>query len=113
MPYVTGAAILAAVEKGSPSAADSDWADLVAAAIDAAITRRLRDETPSAELEAELARSALLDGMAAYAERRAPHGILSIGPDGDVARMGARMLRATSPVLADHLAEGGPFGGIG
>lgn len=112
MPYVTAAAILAAVEKGSPSAGDTDWAELVAAAIEGAIAARLGDATPSADLTAELARAALLDGMAAYAERRAPHGILSVGPEGDVARLGADLLRAVPPVLGRHLGNG-PFGGIG
>lgn len=106
MPYVTGAAILDMVEKGTPSAGDSDWADLVAAAIDAAITERLDGTTPDTGFTAELDRSALLDGAAAYAERRSPHGILSVGPEGEVQRLGADILRATNPVLRRHLRPG-------
>lgn len=106
MPYVTGAGILAVVGKDDPASADEDWADLVAAAIEAAIAVRLDGTTPDAGFDAELARSALLDGAAAYAERRSPHGILSVGPDAEAVRLGADILRATNPVLRRHLLPG-------
>ena len=112
MPWVTGSAILQhAAASGSPSAAqpDEDWADVCAAAVNAAIDTRLDGETPGADFTAELTRSALQDGAAAYAERKAPHGVLSIGPDGDAVRLGADILRSTTPVLGRHL----PTAGIG
>ena len=107
-PYVTDDLILAAVGEGSPSAAESDWAAACAAAVEAAIAAVLAGATPSAELEAELGRAAVLDGAAAYQERNAPHGILSVGPDGDAVRLGAELLRATGPVLVRHLGKRRP-----
>lgn len=98
-PYVTGAAILDAVENTAPSQAETDWADLVAGAVDGAIVERLGATVPSAELEARLALSALQDGMAAYVSRDSPHGVLSIGPDGAPVRLGSDLLRATGRVL--------------
>lgn len=106
MAYVTGAAILTHVGVTAPTAADTAWAGVVAAAIDAAITARIDGDTESADLTAELTRAALQDGAAAYNERRAPHGILTIGGDGDTVRLGADILRATLPVLRRHLVPG-------
>jgi hypothetical protein len=31
--------------------------------------------------------------------RKSPHGVLSVGPDGDVARLGSDILRACDPIL--------------
>lgn len=108
MTYVTGAAILAQAGVAAPSTEQSDWADLCAAAIEAVIAERMADVTITAGITAQLERAALLDGIAAYTERTAPHGILSVGPDGDVARLGRGMVRALEPVF---LAKAGP--GIG
>ena len=41
-----------------------------------------------------------LDGCALFNSLSTPHGIASIGPDGDVVRLGADSLRALRPVLA-------------
>lgn len=112
MPWVTGSAILQHVAaSGSPSSAqpDEDWADVCAAAIDAAIDTRLDGVTPDAGFTAELTRSALQDGAAAYVERKSPHGVLSMGPDGEAVRLGADVLRATTPVLGRNM----PTAGIG
>ena len=106
MPYVTGAAILTHVGESSPSADDTAWAATCAAAIEAAITYRLDGTTPTSDQESELNRAALQDGAAAYNERTAPHGIQSIGPDGDIVRLGRDILRALNPVLTRIIGPG-------
>lgn len=110
MPYVTGAAILQHVAKsGAPSdaAPDEAWADMVAAAIEADIALRLGDTVPGAGFTDALEVAALQDGAAAYMARGAPHGVLSVGPDGDAVRLGADIERALPHVLARYLASGG------
>ena len=104
--YVTGAAILTQVGKTAPTAADTTWADLCAAAVDAEITHMLDGMTVSAGMTSELARSALLDGIGAYAGRDAPTGVLALGPDGQAVRTGAEILRASRPVLNRYTLPG-------
>lgn len=99
MPYVTGAAILAHVGKTSPTAGDTAWAASCADAIEAGIAARLDGETPSAGGVDELEVAALTDGAALFNSRAAPHGILSVGPDGDAVRLGADSLRAVHKVI--------------
>jgi len=100
MTYVTGAQILVHVGKGSPTAADTTWAGLCADAIEAAVAARLDGETPSAGGINELEVAALTDGAALFNTRAAPHGILSVGPDGDTVRLGSDSLRAVNRVLS-------------
>lgn len=99
MTYVTGAAILTHVGKSSPTAADTAWAGLCADAIEGAIASALDGETPSSGGVDQLEVAALTDGAALFNSRAAPHGIQSIGPDGDVVRLGADALRACKPVI--------------
>jgi hypothetical protein len=104
MPYVTGSAILQHVAgSGAPSAdaEDEAWADVCAAAVEGAIADRLDGGalTPTTEQDAQLTAAALQDGAALYVARKAPHGVLSIGPDGDVARLGSAILRASDAIL--------------
>lgn len=104
MPYVTGAQILQHVAgSGTPSADTDDvaWADTCAAAIEGAIAHRLGDGafTPSSSQTAMLEAAALQDGAALYVARKAPHGVLTFTPDGDVARLGASLLRACEPIV--------------
>ena len=99
MPYVTGAQILVHVGKTSPTAADTAWAGLCADAIEAAIVARLDGETPSSGGVDELEVAALTDGAALFNSRAAPHGVLSIGPDGESVRLGADSLRAVNKVI--------------
>jgi len=106
MPYVTGAAILTQAGVTSPTAADTAWATTCAAAVDGAITTLLAGVTPSASGTAELNRAALMDGVGAYVDRDAPHGILSLGPDGEAVRLGADVLRASWPVLRRYTLPG-------
>ena len=100
MPYVTGAQILTHVGNGSPTAADTTWAGLCADAIEGAIATRLEGQTPTADGVNELEVAALTDGAALYNTRDGPSGIVNIGPDGDVIRLGADSLRALKPVIA-------------
>lgn len=106
-PYVTGAEILTHVGNGSPSAADTTWAGLCAAAIEAAIATRLEGQTPSSGNEDELQVAAVTDGAALYNTRDGPSGIVNIGPDGDVIRLGADSLRALRPVISRIHATAG------
>ena len=103
-PYVTGAAILQHVAgSGAVSTvqADEDWADVCAAAVEGAIAERLDDGafTPSTAVDNELQAAALQDGAALYIARKAPHGIVSVGPDGDAQRIGSAILRACDAIL--------------
>lgn len=98
---MTGALILAHVANTSPSAADTAWAGTCAAAIEGAIADRLGDGalTPTASQEAQIVAAALQDGAACYVSRKSPHGVLSIGPDGDAVRLGRDLLRELEPIL--------------
>lgn len=99
MPYVTGSAILTQRGIASPTAEQTAWAATCAAAVEGAIADWLGTTTPATEQTAMLNYAALVDGAAAYAAKEAPHGILSVGPDGDAVRLGAGILRACLPVL--------------
>jgi len=98
-PYVSGSAILTHVGVTSPTAADTAWAGTCADAVEEYISWRLDGVSPSAGQEDAIIRAALQDGAAAYAERSAPHGILTVGPEGDVVRLGRDIARALIPVL--------------
>ena len=99
-PYVTGTLILTNTGPASPSAQQMIDAQNVADEIEAAIAIRLEGQTPSSGAEDMLKIAALLDGSARFNSLSTPHGIQSIGPDGDVVRLGASSLRALNPVIA-------------
>lgn len=101
-PYVTGTLITTNVlaAGATPTAQQIIDAQNVADEIEAAIAVRLEGETPSAGAEDMLKIAALLDGSARFNSLSTPHGIASIGPDGDVVRLGAASLRALNPVIA-------------
>ena len=101
-PYVTADLILAHVAgSGTPSTdpADEDWAELCAAAIEAIISDRLDGTTPSAGFEARIIPAAIQDGSALFISRSSPHGVLNIGPDGDIVRLGSAQSRALDNVF--------------
>ena len=101
-PYVTGTLILAHVAGGntpSTEQADEDWADLCADAIEAIISDRLGGVTPSAGFEARIIPAAIQDGAALYNARKAPHGVLSFGVDGEAVRLGSSQTRALDNVF--------------
>lgn len=102
---LTGPALVAAL---GTTSVDSTWAATVAAAVNAAVTTRLNGYTVAASsaAEAELSRSVLLDGIAAYKDRDAPHGILSLGPDGEIVRVGSDIVRWSAPVIARYAIPG-------
>lgn len=108
MPYVDGAGILAHAGVSSPSQADEDWADVCAAAVEAAIEHQMDGVTvdPGSAAEAELTRAALDDGAAAYARRKAPHGVLTVGPNGESVRLGADIVIALRPVFRRYATPG-------
>jgi hypothetical protein len=105
-PYVTGALILEQARKSSPAPDDEDWADRCAASIESVIATRLEGVTITAGIESELIAAGLQDGAACYTSRDAPHGVLSIGPDGDVTRLGASIIRELEPVFQRYAGPG-------
>lgn len=109
--YVTGAEILTAAGVTAPTADETAWAGVCAASVQAAIDTRMEGQTIGAgdDVDDELQRSAVIDGVSAYLSKDAPHGILNVGPDGDVTRLGADVLRASLPVIQRHH----PTAGIG
>jgi len=104
--YITSTDILTHAKVAVPGTADTDWAEVCAAAVNGAIAHHLDDQTVSAYGAAELYRAALMDGVGAYADRAAPHGILSLEVDGSAVRLGADILRATWPVIRRHVPAG-------
>jgi hypothetical protein len=100
--FVTGGELLTHAGVDNPTPADTAWADACAAAVNGAIAWQLEGTTLSAWGAAELYRAALSDGVGAYLDRDAPHGVLSTGIDGSAVRLGADILRASVPVLRRH-----------
>jgi hypothetical protein len=109
MTYVTGSQILVHVGKSSPTAADTTWAGLCADDIEGGIATLLDGYTPAAGEVNQLETAALTDGAALFNSRAAPHGVLSIGPDGDTVRLGADSLRAVRAAIR----KVAPTAGIG
>ena len=105
-PYVTGALILEHVAKDDPSTPDEEWADKCAAAVESVIAHRLEGITLGAGAEAELEVAGLQDGAACYLSRKSPHGIQSIGPDGDIVRLGRSIVRELEPVFQTYAGPG-------
>ena len=103
---MTGAKILTHVGEGSPAADQTAWANSCAAALEAVIAHRLTGVTITAGIEAELNVAAVQDGAACYAARKAPHGVLSVGPDGDVVRLGREITRELEPVFLRYAGPG-------
>ena len=101
----SGAAIVAAL---GTTGVDATWAGQCAAQVNAAIETALNGYTVAAAglAEAELTRTALLDGIAANKDRDALHGILSLGPDGEIARIGSDVVRWSRPVIARYAIPG-------
>jgi hypothetical protein len=108
MPYVTSADVLTHSGVPDPTSDDIAWAEDVAAAIEGLIATRMEGVTVDADspAEAELRVAALSDAAAAYTRRRAPHGILSIGPDGQAVRLGADIAIALKPVFGRYATPG-------
>jgi hypothetical protein len=104
--YITSTDILTQARETSPTAADTDWAEVCAAAVNGAIGLFMADADTTAYGAAELYRAALMDGVGAYADRNAPHGVLSLEVDGSAIRLGADILRASWPVLRRHAPVG-------
>lgn len=103
----TADAILTAGGKPTTAGADKDWATLCAAAVNAAIETRLNGYTVEAasNAEAELARSALLDGLEAFRAKDARFGVLTVGPDGEPVRVATDILWSV-PVIARYATPG-------
>lgn len=106
MPYVTGSAILTHVRKTDPAADDTAWAQTCADALEALIGLRMAGVTITAGITDELERAALQDGAAAYVDRTAPHGVQSLGPDGEAVRLGADIGRTLRPVFLRYAGPG-------
>ncbi len=117
MILITGAELLTYVKAPAPTVADQTRADEVAAAINAAVTRRLdwSDErvlagpTP-AELD-ELTEAALIAGAELWARRAATFGVTGYADvDGAAIRVGRDPLGAVAPMIDRHKDPSGAFG---
>ena len=104
---VDGDAILTAASKDNPSTDEQDWADLCAGAVNAAIGTRLNGYSVEAasNAEAELSRSALLDGLEFFRSKDARFGVLTVGPDGEPVRVAVDLLWSV-PVIARYAVPG-------
>ena len=103
----TGAEILTAAGKGSPTAEETAWAAACALAVNAAIATLLDGFTVTAgeNPDDELARSAILDGVEAFRAKDARMGILSVGPDGEPMRVSTDILWSI-PVIRRYVMPG-------
>lgn len=107
--YVTGAEVLAFVKEPAPAdSANVAWAAKCAASVNARIETRLDGVAVVADsaADAEIRGAALLDAAAQYIARNAPHGVLSLGPEGEAVRLGADVERALRPVLDRYGTRG-------
>ena len=108
---VTGDAIMLAAGKTPvvtpPAGSEQAWANTCAASVNAAIETRLNGYTVAAasNAEAELTKSALLDGLEAFRSKDARFGILTVGPDGDPVRVAVDILWSV-PVIARYAIPG-------
>lgn len=92
----------------SPSTGDDQWwADICAAAVNAAITTALNGATVASpsDAEDELTRVAILDGLEMFRAKDARFGVLSVGPDGEPVRVATNLLWSV-PVLARYATPG-------
>ena len=101
---ITNAALGSAA---TPTSDQTAWATLCAAAVNAAITTRLNGYTPAngSRAEAELARSAVLDGLEYFRSKDARFGILSVGQDGEPVRVATDILWSV-PVINRYAVPG-------
>jgi hypothetical protein len=91
----------------TPSADQVAWSAVCAAAVNAAITKRLNGYVPATAslAEAELTRSAILDGLEFFRSKDARFGVLSVGPDGEPVRVATDILWSV-PVIARYATPG-------
>ena len=106
----TGDTIMRAASKTpatSTPGSEQEWAEICAADVVAAIETRLNGYTVAAasNAEAELTKSALLDGLEAFRSKDARFGILTVGPDGDPVRVAVDILWSV-PVIARYAIPG-------
>jgi hypothetical protein len=112
MEWVTGAAIL--VQSGAYSdpltapAADSQWADACAAAVNAGIDYRLTGGEPWVDpAPPEIVWAALGAGVEAYKRREATFGITGyVDLQGAAIRVARDYLEAVAPILARYATVG-------
>lgn len=113
MSFVDGAAVLTYVgsdaEGFTPSEADEDWADIAAAAVDAAITTALEDPdlSDSDQLVAELTWAAIVAAGEAYKRRDAPFGVTGYeDAQGAAVRVARDYLTTIGPILDRYRIPG-------
>lgn len=108
MPFVTGAQILSFVGVTTPAAADTQWADAVAAAVDSGITVRLNGATVTDD--SELTAAALLAGAEAYKRREATFGLTGYADlEGNAIRVARDYLAGIAPMI-DRYSNGPGIG---
>lgn len=108
--YVTGAQVLAFVGIESPSAAETEWSDACAAAVEAAITSRLGGAViadPSPALD-ELSVAARLAAAEAFKRKEATFGITGYSDlQGAAIRVARDYMDGVKPLVDRYRIVGG------
>jgi hypothetical protein len=110
MEYVTGADILGYVGVVTPSPAETEWSDAVAAAVNAAIDTRLNGAIlfdPSSALD-EVKVAARIAGAEAFKRREATWGLTGYSDlEGNAIRVAKDYLAGVAPMIDRHSAGPG------
>jgi hypothetical protein len=110
MEYVTSASILGFVGIVTPSPAESEWATLVANAVNAGIDTRLNGvvlEDPSPGLD-EVKAAAQIAGAEAFKRREATFGLTGYADvEGNAIRIAKDYLSGVAPLIDRHSAGPG------
>jgi hypothetical protein len=110
MEYVTDAEVLAFVGIVSPSPAESEWATLVANAVNGAIDTRLNGVVlldPSPALD-EVRAAARIAGAEAFKRREATFGLTGYADlEGNAVRVAKDYLSGVAPLIDRHSAGPG------
>ena len=100
MPWVTGAEVLAFVGIDAPTTGEQTWADAVAAAVDAGVTRHLNGALVPFEGDPEVRAAATMAASEAFRRRSAPFGVTGYADLSGVAiRVARDYLEGVRPLL--------------
>ena len=102
-PFPTGDDILAFVGIANPSAAEADWANAVAAAVEAGMITRLNDanliQPWPVGMNTEIRVAAMLAGSEAFKRREAVFGLTGYADlEGNAIRVARDYLEGTKPI---------------
>lgn len=107
MQWVDGAAILADAGVAAPTADDTQWAELCAAAVSGGMDSRLEGAVLTDPPPVELQWSALRAGVEAYKRREATFGITGYADlQGAAIRVARDYLEGFAPILERYATRG-------